>query len=151
MMDVTLSTSVKIRFWQRASRSIYQRRAEPGGERHRSNISWGITRSSTGTEPTNLLTSVRCAKSICRVFEAAVKEANVGAIMDSYISSTAHTSAERLLTRTSSKMSGALSRDHNVDWTSTYDGIAAATAGSISNCRAGAFMKPEKKRSWPRH
>ncbi len=75
------------------------------------------------------------------VFEAAVKEAHVGAIMDSYnLTNGVH------MTQNGPLNIGVVKKDWGFngiimsDWTSTYDGIAAANGGLDLEMPSGKFM-----------
>ncbi len=75
------------------------------------------------------------------VFEAAVKEAHVGAVMDSYnLLNGSH------LTQNSQLDTEILKKDWGFqgvlmsDWLATYDGVAAASAGLDLEMPSGAFM-----------
>ena len=77
-------------------------------------------------------------------FEAAVKEAHVGAVMDSYnLVNGEH------MTQNSYLNSEVLKKDWGFrgvlmsDWFSTYDGIAAANAGLDMEMPSGAYMNPD--------
>ena len=75
------------------------------------------------------------------VFEAAVKEANVGAIMDSYnLINGAHLTQNGYLNTDVAKNEWGFRGIIMSDWTSTYDGIAAANGGLDLEMPAGAFM-----------
>lgn len=75
------------------------------------------------------------------VFEAAVKEANVGAIMDSYnLVNGAHLTQNGYLNTDVAKNEWGFRGIIMSDWTSTYDGIAAANGGLDLEMPAGAFM-----------
>src|SRR5258706_10437813 len=75
------------------------------------------------------------------VFEAAVKEANVGAIMDSYnLINGAHLTQNGYLNTDVVKNEWGFRGIIMSDWTSTYDGIAAANGGLDLEMPAGAFM-----------
>jgi len=75
------------------------------------------------------------------VFEAAVKEANVGAIMDSYnLVNGAHLTQNSYLNTDVAKNEWSFRGIIMSDWTSTYDGIAAANAGLDLEMPAGVFM-----------
>jgi beta-glucosidase len=75
------------------------------------------------------------------VFEAAVKEANVGAIMDSYnLTNGTHLTQNGFLNTEVAKNEWGFRGIIMSDWTSTYDGIAAANGGLDLEMPAGAFM-----------
>src|SRR6266566_2742119 len=75
------------------------------------------------------------------VFEAAVKEANVGAIMDSYnLTNGMHLTQNRYLNTDVAKNEWGFNGIIMSDWTSTYDGVAAANGGLDLEMPAGAFM-----------
>ncbi len=75
------------------------------------------------------------------VFEAAVKEANVGAIMDSYnLTNGTHLTQNGYLNTDVAKNEWGFRGVIMSDWTSTYDGIAAANGGLDLEMPAGAFM-----------
>src|SRR5258706_12535574 len=75
------------------------------------------------------------------VFEAAVKEANVGAIMDSYnLTNSVHLTQNGYLNTEVAKNEWGFRGIMMSDWTSTYDGIAAANGGLDLEMPAGAFM-----------
>jgi beta-glucosidase len=75
------------------------------------------------------------------VFEAAVKEANVGAIMDSYnLTNGTHLTQNGYLNTDVAKNEWGFRGLIMSDWTSTYDGIAAANGGLDLEMPAGAFM-----------
>ncbi|HXM51304.1 MAG TPA: glycoside hydrolase family 3 C-terminal domain-containing protein [Pyrinomonadaceae bacterium] len=75
------------------------------------------------------------------VFEAAVKEARVGAIMDSYnLINGAHLTQNGYLNTDVAKNEWGFRGIMMSDWTSTYDGIAAANGGLDLEMPSGAFM-----------
>src|SRR6202048_1881570 len=75
------------------------------------------------------------------VFEAAVKEAQVGAIMDSYnLINGAHLTQNGYLNTDVAKNEWSFRGIIMSDWTSTYDGIAAANGGLDLEMPAGLFM-----------
>src|SRR6267154_1579971 len=75
------------------------------------------------------------------VFEAAVKEARVGAIMDSYnLVNGAHLTQNGYLNTDVAKNEWGFRGIMMSDWTSTYDGIAAANGGLDLEMPSGAFM-----------
>src|SRR5437870_3469720 len=75
------------------------------------------------------------------VFEAAVKEASVGAIMDSYnLTNGAHLTQNGYLNIDVAKNEWGFRGIIMSDWTSTYDGIAAANGGLDLEMPSGVFM-----------
>lgn len=75
------------------------------------------------------------------VFEAAVKEANVGAIMDSYnLTNGTHLSQHAYLNTDVAKNEWGFHGIMMSDWSSTYDGVAAANGGLDLEMPSGAFM-----------
>lgn len=75
------------------------------------------------------------------VFEAAVKEANVGAIMDSYnLTNGVHLSQHGYLNTDVAKNEWGFRGIMMSDWFSTYDGVAAANGGLDLEMPSGAFM-----------
>jgi beta-glucosidase len=75
------------------------------------------------------------------VFEAAVKEARVGAIMDSYnLTNGAHLTQNGYLNTDVAKNEWGFRGVMMSDWTSTYNGIAAANGGLDLEMPAGVFM-----------
>ena len=75
------------------------------------------------------------------VFEAAVKEANVGAIMDSYnLTNGAHLSQHGYLNTDVARNEWGFTGIMMSDWSSTYDGVAAANGGLDLEMPSGAFM-----------
>jgi len=75
------------------------------------------------------------------VFEAAVKEANVGAIMDSYnLTNGTHLSQNGYLNTDVARNEWGFAGLIMSDWTSTYDGVAAANGGLDLEMPSGAFM-----------
>jgi beta-glucosidase len=75
------------------------------------------------------------------VFEAAVKEANVGAIMDSYnLINGAHLTQNGYLNTDVAKNEWSFRGIIMSDWSSTYDGVAAANGGLDLEMPAGVFM-----------
>jgi beta-glucosidase len=75
------------------------------------------------------------------VFEAAVKEAHVGAIMDSYnLTNGAHLTQHEHLNKEVAKNEWGFKGIMMSDWSSTYDGVAAANGGLDLEMPAGAFM-----------
>ena len=75
------------------------------------------------------------------VFEAAVKEANVGAIMDSYnLTNGTHLSQHAYLNTDVAKNEWGFRGIMMSDWSSTYDGVAAANGGLDLEMPSGAFM-----------
>jgi beta-glucosidase len=75
------------------------------------------------------------------VFEAAVKEAHVGAIMDSYnLTNGVHLTQNGYLNSDVAKKEWGFDGIIMSDWTSTYDGVAAANGGLDLEMPSGAFM-----------
>lgn len=75
------------------------------------------------------------------VFEAAVKEGRVGAIMDSYnLTNGTHLTQNGYLNIDVAKNEWGFRGIMMSDWTSTYDGIAAANGGLDLEMPAGVFM-----------
>lgn len=75
------------------------------------------------------------------IFEAAVKEAHVGAIMDSYnLTNGQHMSQNGYLNNDVAKKEWGFSGIIMSDWTSTYDGVAAANGGLDLEMPSGKFM-----------
>src|SRR2546430_15192671 len=75
------------------------------------------------------------------VFEAAVKEARVGAIMDSYnLTNGAHMTQNGYLNTDVAKKEWGFDGIMMSDWTSTYDAIAAANGGLDLEMPSGVFM-----------
>ena len=78
------------------------------------------------------------------VFEAAVKEANVGAIMDSYnLTNGAHLSQHGYLNTDVAKNEWGFRGIMMSDWFATYDAVAAANGGLDLEMPSGAFMNRE--------
>lgn len=78
------------------------------------------------------------------VFEAAVKEANVGAIMDSYnLTNGMHLSQHGFLNTDVAKNEWGFRGIMMSDWSSTYDGVAAANGGLDLEMPSGAVMNRE--------
>src|SRR5207248_5633495 len=74
-------------------------------------------------------------------FEAAVKEAHVGAIMDSYnLTNGAHMTQNRYLNTDVAKKEWGFDGIMMSDWTSTYDAVAAANGGLDLEMPSGVFM-----------
>jgi beta-glucosidase len=74
-------------------------------------------------------------------FEAAVKEAHVGAIMDSYnLTNGQHMSQNGYLNTDVAKKEWGFSGIIMSDWDSTYDGVAAANGGLDLEMPSGKFM-----------
>jgi beta-glucosidase len=74
-------------------------------------------------------------------FEAAVKEAKVGAIMDSYnLVNGVHVTQNGYLNREIAKKQWGFEGIIMSDWLATYDGVAAANAGLDLEMPSGAFM-----------
>ncbi|MHB8217283.1 MAG: beta-glucosidase [Candidatus Sulfotelmatobacter sp.] len=77
-------------------------------------------------------------------FEAAVKEAHVGAIMDSYnLTNGTHMTQNGYLNIDVAKKEWGFGGIMMSDWTSTYDGVAAANAGLDLEMPWGKFMNRE--------
>jgi beta-glucosidase len=77
-------------------------------------------------------------------FEAAVKEAHVGAIMDSYnLVNGAHASQNQHILTDVAKQEWAFDGLIMSDWSATYDGVAAANAGQDLEMPSGAHMNRE--------
>ena len=77
-------------------------------------------------------------------FEAAVKEAHVGAIMDSYnLTNGLHMTQNGYLNTDVAKKEWGFSGIMMSDWTSTYDGVAAANGGLDLEMPWGKFMNRE--------
>lgn len=75
------------------------------------------------------------------VFEAAVKEAHVGAIMDSYnLTNDVHMTQNGYLNDDVVKKDWGFTGILMSDWDSTYDGVAAANAGLDLEMPSGKFM-----------
>src|SRR5438270_4254527 len=75
------------------------------------------------------------------VFEAAVKEARVGAIMDSYnLTNGAHLTQNGYLNTDVAKKDWGFDGIMMSDWTSTYDAVAAANGGLDLEMPSGVFM-----------
>jgi beta-glucosidase len=75
------------------------------------------------------------------VFEAAVREAHVGAIMDSYnLTNGVHMSQNGYLNNEVIKKDWGFTGILMSDWDSTYDGVAAANAGLDLEMPSGKFM-----------
>jgi len=75
------------------------------------------------------------------VFEAAVKEAHVGAVMNSYnLVNGSHLTQNRFLDSEILKKDWGFEGVLMSDWGSTYDGVAAANAGLDLEMPSGAFM-----------
>src|SRR5580692_6781294 len=75
------------------------------------------------------------------VFEAAVKEAHVGAIMDSYnLTNGIHMSQNGYLNNEIAKKEWRFTGIMMSDWTSVYDGVAAANGGLDLEMPSGKFM-----------
>ena len=78
------------------------------------------------------------------VFEAAVKEAHVGAIMDSYnLTNGLHMTQNGHLNRDLVKKEWGFNGIIMSDWTSTYDAIAAANSGLDLEMPSGKFLNRE--------
>src|SRR6266850_3058513 len=78
------------------------------------------------------------------VFEAAVKEAQVGAIMDSYnLVNGTHLTQNGYLNTDVAKNEWGFRGIIMSDWTSTYDGVAAANSGLDLEMPSGAFMNSQ--------
>src|SRR2546425_8973715 len=74
-------------------------------------------------------------------FDAAVKEAHVGAIMDSYnLTNGAHMTQNGYLNTDVAKKEWGFDGIMMSDWTSTYDAIAAANGGPYLEMPSGVFM-----------
>ena len=77
-------------------------------------------------------------------FEAAVKEAHVGAIMDSYnLVNGEHSTQNSFLNIQVAKKDWGFDGIIMSDWTSTYDGVAAANSGLDLEMPSGKFMNRE--------
>jgi beta-glucosidase len=77
-------------------------------------------------------------------FEAAVKEARVGAIMDSYnLVNGEHASQNRHLLTEIAKQDWGFDGLIMSDWSATYDGVAAANAGQDLEMPSGAHMNTQ--------
>ncbi len=75
------------------------------------------------------------------VFEAAVKEAHVGAIMDSYnLTNGTHMTQNSYLNTDVAKKEWGFNGIMMSDWFATYDGVAAAKGGMDLEMPAGAYM-----------
>src|SRR5207248_2468374 len=75
------------------------------------------------------------------VFEAAVKQAHVGAVMDSYnLTNGEHLTQNRFLDSDVLKKQWGFDGVLMSDWSSTYDGVAAANAGLDLEMPSGKFM-----------
>ena len=79
------------------------------------------------------------------VFEAAVREAHIGAIMDSYnLTNGMHMTQNGYLNNDVVKKEWGFSGIVMSDWTSTYDAIGAANAGLDLEMPSGKFLNREK-------
>ena len=79
------------------------------------------------------------------VFEAAVKEAHVGSIMDSYnFTNGVHMTENGYLNRDVVKKEWGFSGILMSDWDATYDAVAAANGGLDLEMPSGKFMNREK-------
>jgi beta-glucosidase len=77
-------------------------------------------------------------------FEAAVKEAHVGAVMDSYnLTNGVHMTQNASFNTDLAKKEWGFSGIMMSDWTSTYDGVAAANGGLDLEMPWGKFMNRE--------
>src|SRR5438105_9140239 len=77
-------------------------------------------------------------------FEAAVKEAHVGAIMDSYnLTNGAHLTQNRYLNTDVAKKDWGFDGIIMSDWRATYDAVAAANGGLDLEMPAGTFMNQQ--------
>jgi len=77
-------------------------------------------------------------------FEAAVKEAHVGAIMDSYnLVNGEHSTQNAFLNNQIAKKDWGFDGIIMSDWTSTYDGVAAVNSGLDLEMPSGKFMNRE--------
>src|SRR5260370_33569686 len=75
------------------------------------------------------------------VFESAVKEAHVGAVMDSYnLINGTHATQNKYLNSDILKKEWGFDGVLMSDWSATYDGIAAANSGMDLEMPSGAFM-----------
>lgn len=78
------------------------------------------------------------------MFEAAVKEAKVGAIMDSYnLTNGQHMSQNKYLLTDVAKKEWGFDGLIMSDWSATYDGVAAANAGQDLEMPSGLYMNRE--------
>jgi beta-glucosidase len=78
------------------------------------------------------------------VFEAAVKEAHVGAVMDSYnLVNGTHATENTFLNNTVLKKEWGFDGIVMSDWSATYDGVAAANSGMDLEMPSGKFMNPK--------
>jgi beta-glucosidase len=78
------------------------------------------------------------------VFEAAVKEAHVGAVMDSYnLTNGVHMSQNKYLNTDVLKKEWGFDGVLMSDWTSTYDGVEAANSGLDLEMPSGKFMNKQ--------
>lgn len=78
------------------------------------------------------------------VFEAAVREARVGAIMDSYnLTNGEHMSQNKYLLSDVAKKEWGFDGVMMSDWFATYDGVAATNAGQDLEMPSGAHMNRE--------
>lgn len=78
------------------------------------------------------------------IFEAAVKEGHVGAVMDSYnLINGEHATQNSYLNIDILKKQWGFQGVLMSDWDATYDGIAAANAGLDLEMPSGKFMSPE--------
>jgi beta-glucosidase len=79
------------------------------------------------------------------VFEAAVKEARVGAIMDSYnFTNGEHMTQNAYLNTDVAKKEWGFAGIMMSDWSATYDALAAANGGLDLEMPSGAFLNREK-------
>ena len=78
------------------------------------------------------------------VFEAAVKEAHVGAVMDSYnLVNGEHMTQNKTLNSDILKKEWGFSGVLMSDWFATYDGVAAVNSGMDLEMPSGVFMNPK--------
>src|SRR3989449_1763150 len=100
-------------------------------------ITWG-----SGRHNTDSVIDERTMREIyLPAFEAAVKEAHVGAVMDSYnLTNGAHMTQNAFLNSDVLKKEWGFDGILMSDWVATYDGVAAANSGLDLEMPSGAFM-----------
>jgi len=130
MNDATSNILAKILFLRRGPRSLTSMAFSREGFARRSSISLGITRSNDRHKVDSIIDERTLREIYLPSFEAAVKEAHVCSIMDSYnLTNGEHMTQNGYLNNEVVKKEWGFKGIIMSDWTSTYDGVAAVNGG----------------------
>src|SRR5256712_8044801 len=119
----------------------YIRGIKPKGEGQTINLFGGKPPASHRHNTDSIIDERTMREIYLPTFEAAVKEAHVGAIMDSYnLTNGAHMTQNGYLNTDVAKKEWGFDGIMMSDWTSTYDAVAAANGGLDLEMPSGVFM-----------